>query len=332
MKQSTFYNMKTLIIIISIISILFYSCSTKIDLDEPKSDSQVVVFGLIQADSSVTVNLSFTQSFLEDSDVKYIENAKITLYENDIQVESLQYKDSGNYKSVIKAKSKTEYKISVEVPGYELITASTYIPDYVYIYYGNIKPDSYFDQQQLQYESEITITFNDNAETKNYYQSSFYSYTYGGYAWDNETNTFLITDSTKHYTSTSFLYSIDPVIVNEGDLQFYGDGLYISSLVYSDKLLTINNQIKFLVYGLGEGSSFPHKSVAILKNISFDFYLYQKSWIRQSFNQGMGSFDATNMFLVNNPNDLYTNIKNGIGIFAGFTETQFELEEINASK
>ncbi len=68
--------------------------------------------------------------------------------------------------------------------------------------------------------------------------------------------------------------------------------------------------------------------IVALKSISHEYYMFQKSLIRHTFNQGMGSVDATNMFLVSNPNDLYSNIQNGLGIFAGYSESHFELEEI----
>lgn len=325
--------MKSHIFIISIITILLSSCSRKIELEIPDSEKKVVVFGLIQADSIMTINLSFTKPMLENGEIEKIDDAKIELFENEIFIENLQPIGQGKYQSTITAKSETNYKIIVTVPDFDVIKASTYVPAYEYVDEGTIKPDSYYDQQQSQYESEISITFNDSLGIKNYYQASFYSYSYSAVQWDTITNTFLVTDSTKSYfTSTHFLYSMDPVIVNEGDLQYYQDGSDISSLIFSDKLLSENNTVKFLVQGLYAGRSIPSESLVIFKNISYDFYMYQKSWVRQSFNQGIGNFDATNMFLVNNPNDLYTNIENGLGIFAGYSETQFYLEEINSNK
>ncbi len=304
------------------ILILFsFSCSTKIELDIPASPPQIVVNSLITKDSLVSVSVFKTAPMLSN-DIDFVNNAGVELFGQGNFIEKLQLKEAGIYQSTIRAEAGIDYQIYIEVPEFPEISSSAKIPPPVAITGGTIKLDSYYDQQQLSYESEIEISFYDPPEIENYYQVTFYSYSFGASEWDTIINDFIVTDSTRYYSDISFLNSNDPVITNEGDLQYYHEGSEIRSLVFSDKLLNKNRSISFLVGGLGKNS------VVVLRNISFDYYKFHKSKVRQAFNQGLGSFDATNAFLVVNPNDLYSNIENGLGIFAGYSETHFDLDVI----
>jgi len=303
------------------------SCSVKIELDIPDSPPQIVVNSLITKDSLITVNISKTVPMLSEG-VSFVNNAEVELLADGSFIENLHQKETGIYQSTITPQTGINYQIYIDVPGFNRMSSSANIPEPITITEGTIKVDSYYDQQQMQSVSEVEISFYDPPQIENYYQISFYSYSFGGYAWDTLTNTFIVTDSTRYYAGISYLNSKDPIIISEGDLQYYIDPGRIRSFVFSDKLLDKNSSVKFLVGGIACNDCPTGESCALLRNISYDYYKYHKSWVRQAFNQGIGNFDATNMFLVNNPNDLYSNIENGLGIFAGYSETHFELEVI----
>lgn len=310
---------------IYLLSIVLFlvSCSTKIELNIPESEPKIVVNGLITNDTTITVNISKTFATLT-GELEFVDNAQISLWEDDIFIENLQYSENGNYTSQIIVQTGKEYKITVNVPEFETISASTQIPEPVAITDGTIYIDAYFDQNQKVQASEILLSFNDPQEEINYYLTTFYAASYIE-IWDSITNTVILTDSVYSYYGIYYLNSNEQVILNEDDIKYYEGAGKIRSLVFSDELLSTENTLSFFaeIPYIYNGNQF-----AILRSISYDYYMYHKSRIRQRFSQGMGSLDATNMFLSSNPNDLYSNITNGIGIFAGYSEAQFELQEI----
>ncbi len=302
----------------------FLSCSTKIELDVPESIPQTVVYSLITKDSLITVNVYKTVS-IQDNAPLFVNDANVELWSGNQMIEKLMFAGDGTYQSSNAAQKDLTYTLFVDVPGFERIQASTKIPADVNIINGTINTDSYYDQQQMQYVSEVTISIDDPPNVDNYYQVSFYNYA-SGYYYDYNSN-YEVIDSVfyERYDELHYLNSKDPVIINEGDLQYYNDPGAIRSLVFSDELLAEDNTVTFLTRLAGQLSS---KQIAVIRNISYDYYKYKKSWIRQNYNQGLGSFNPANNFLTSNPNELYTNMANGLGIFAAYSETHYELTEI----
>ena len=317
--------MKIFYFIIIILSFNLISCFTKVDLDIPDEEPHIVVNSLITKDSLINLHISETVP-MQSLDIKQTDNAVAVLYTEGVFTENLEHKEGGIYQSAVIAQTGVNYQIYIDVPNFEQIYSSANIPEAVNITEGYFKEDSYYDQQQMHYVSEAEISFYDPPGIKNYYQVTFYSYHYGEYTWDPITETMIVTDSTISFDHIIFyLNSKDPVILNEGDLQYYNDPISIKSLVFSDELLSEDSSVKFLVRLMG---GYFSRHVAVLRSISYDYYKFKKSFIRQAFNQGIGNIEPTSMLLVSNPNDLYTNIENGLGIFAGYSEMHFELEEI----
>ncbi len=315
-------NVKKTIYVLILFS---YSCSTKLDLDIPKIPPKIVLTGFITNDSIINIEISKTSPMYENNFEK-VKDANVKLYGNNQFIENLSKTGSGKYSSSVTAQTGITYTIYADITGFDRLSASTYIPEKPIINYAKLYPDFYFDQQQLQYASKAEIIFNDNQNSENFYQISFYGFQYKGLLWDGNTESYIITDSTHvNFFGVQYLNSEDPIILNEDDINYYSDKGDIRSFVFSDELLNRNNSLNVYVRGINTDSS--GESVCVLRGISYDYYKFQKSWIRQSFNQGLGSFNPSNMFLVKNPNDLYSNVKNGLGIFAGYSESEMIMEK-----
>jgi hypothetical protein len=322
MKRYIFY-----LLIITILGI--NSCSTKIELDIPESPEQIAVQGILLPDSLIYVGITKTQPISNNNPFLSVNDASVELWSNGAFIEYLTHWNNGIYKSSVFAQPSANYEIFVNVPGFEMIYASTSIPENVTITSGTIKPDSYYDSQQMDYVSEVEISFNDPPQEKNYYQITFYSYQFKSIMYDYETGGFIVIDSTKtNFTELDYLNSQDPVIINEGDLEFYQDPAGIKSLVFSDDLLKNDSTISFLVGGITCIGCLGQMPVVVLRSISPDYYKFQKSLIRQAYNQGLRNFFIDELFYTINPNDLYTNIENGLGIFSGYSQTEFELIKV----
>jgi len=203
------------------------------------------------------------------------------------------------------------------VPGFNRLTASTKIPRNPIITEATVEYEKYYAYQISKYVAESQISFTDPTEEDDFYQILFYTTNYN-------------LDSSLILYRSDYLFSNEPVIVNEGDIQLLVSGSEINDLMFSDNLLKDNNM---LIFQTGLSRSVFGKNFVLLRAISPEYYLYKKSIIRQFVNNNFNAFfDINTLFYSDNPVDLYSNIENGLGIFAGYSETHFELQEIQASK
>jgi len=133
-----------LLISFSFLLLIVSSCIKEIDLNLPQYKDKIIVNSVFGATKNIEVYLYL--SFPSDSVLLYsdvgggmydtlklneypkINNAEISLYENNIFKEKLNMKDSGYYVSQLKAKAQSVYTIEVNVPGFETVTASDTVP------------------------------------------------------------------------------------------------------------------------------------------------------------------------------------------------------------
>ncbi len=303
------------------------SCSTKVNLNIPEIEPLIVVNSLISDKSLIVVNLSYTSPNSTVEEQK-INNAEINLFVNDVFAEKLKFTETGKYISSFYPEVGKKYKIEINVQGFDIISAETEIPSKVSISEGYYKYNSTYVHQQSNYLSEAKVTFMDFPSENNYYLVTFYHKCFSGpEIWDEVSNTWIIEDTTEiTYRRVFYLRSNDPVIENENDLDYLGiDGSSIYFLVFSDELLTEENTVEFIIDAT---ETLCCDNYVIIRSINYDLYKYYKSLIRQNYNSGSMNMDLSNGFLSNNPNDLYTNVENGLGIFAGYSQTDFKLTEI----
>lgn len=134
--------MKQAISLLFILSLLS-SCVKDFDFDYDDVETQVVVNALFTEDEAWNVLLTFSKGVEDSSDV-FVENATVSISLNGKET-YLDYSGNGEYTSEDSPESGLIYSLKVDVPGYEIITASSSIP---------VKPDCYienFDTTFIQY-------------------------------------------------------------------------------------------------------------------------------------------------------------------------------------
>ena len=119
----------------------------------------------------------------------------------------------------------------------------------------------------------------------------------------------------------------DPVLIQEAGLDYYP-----SSFVFSDASFPGKQYQVKLLFQTGHRGSYPNMTPndtwVVLRSVSKEYYQYMKSWHKHSFQQNTGrkiegsldSYDYISVLLKGDPVPLYSNIENGIGIFAGYSE------------
>ena len=100
------------------------------------------------------------------------------------------------------------------------------------------------------------------------------------------------------------LTSVDPAVDPAVDPEFYPDGVLISDAVFDGTTKTISVELDQIYFDTGK------TMIVILSTLSEDFYRYKKTFRAQQVN-------GDNPFA--QPAQIYTNVQNGLGIFAGYS-------------
>lgn len=142
-----------------------YSCTKTVNVDIPPHQSKPVLSSIIQPDSLVTVLLSKTQSIFDTKSPK-INNANVILYENNTPVDTLIF-DNNKFNSKITPTIGKNYRITADVPDFEIVSSEDVIPQKPII-----KPISFEDNISMDIEgfpiSRAQIEINDTSAERNY--------------------------------------------------------------------------------------------------------------------------------------------------------------------
>ena len=296
-------NKKQIAFIAVLAVLVITSCTKTLDDELPENKPKLVINGLINSDSVLSVNISKTVHVFENennNNPPFIHNAVTRFYEdgqflfNLIEGENGYYSKPGYFPSI-----NHSYKIEVEKTGYPTISAETNIPVPVLIKsldttinLGN-GGDGYYYGEEIKFE----LKYQDPSGPGNHYRLDCYLH---------------YIDENNEYLSRQYIY------VNEND-EYLFDKTY-GYLLWTDQLTDGNEvTIKFNFYSNAysfEGENPNNSSSAtylfVLNSVSEDFYRYDKT--RSLFFDTGGS---SNPF--SEPVLIYSNITDGFGIFGGFS-------------
>ncbi len=273
--------------------ILFNSCTKEVDITLPDIESKLVVTSLFTADSVLTVHISKSVNISDTSDL-IVENAIAYLYKDGILLELLDYDNNGFYTSKSILEKNENYEIKVASPSFQQVQSTAQIPEQVELIASDFTQNAGIDEEGDNF-STVSIQFHDSKSTQDFYEIQFFE-EHLGYE-----------DKKNVYSFGGFSY--DPIIKAEGDQEYYPDYLLLSDELINGK--TVNLDINFFD---NSSSDRTLKIYLEFRSVSKDYYLYKKSLIRHLANQFPDIWDGTG-----EPTQLFTNIKNGYGIFAGYT-------------
>ncbi|MFL2573617.1 MAG: DUF4249 family protein, partial [Flavobacteriales bacterium] len=175
--------------IITILLMFSLSCSdmeTIVDLEIPPHESMLVLNGRLDTDKEIKVLLSNSVGAFDNNRPAMVNDANITLFEDGVNLGNLEidlnnyiapYVNDGNWQTwdtlvmnyykinYVPKKDKT-YRLEVQHPNYNSISASTYIPDDIELY--NIEIDSSDNGERINFE----FSFDDDVNIENFYSLS----------------------------------------------------------------------------------------------------------------------------------------------------------------
>jgi hypothetical protein len=314
--------MKKYILIILLLATIF-SCTKTLDFDEGNSETQLVLNSIVWPDSVFAASISKSTSILFDRQVGQITGGTLDLYENGTLLTQITSPTGHFYASGIKPKAGKSYRIVVNSNGKQ-VEAETTIPNQVEVL--SIDTTSLIDVngvRRTQYKVKIKDPAGDD-----YYRIVVM----------NEQLTQVSYADAKHIrkyyynTAQYWINSDDPVFKSvynnmgediidmgpENDYNIFPDD-YFKGKEYSVQFqMSPNGYSLYSPYSSGYGYNpnspyhtiFERNTIHIQK-LSKDLYTYLK-YLKLYNHYHDNPFSE--------PVPVYSNVKNGVGIFAGFND------------
>ncbi len=298
------------------------ACEKEIPFDQDNFEPHLVINCILDTDTNFIVQLSHTSS-MSDTLNTFIENATIELWKNNELLEILKYKENGIYQS---ENNKPEYgniyKIKAAAQGFKSTTASDTLPLPVSII------DAYYffhwsDDINKPSNADMIVEFEDTPNTENYYELIFYTK-------DTQKNWQGNADSLIYIDYYNAILIYDPILISEGDIDYKPITIYFSDKLFNGKRVKMVLNIDTWGGGYinGEYDFSGECKISELRSISHSYYQYLKKWTRHLFNQGISlnvrDGEELRAFLfTGEPVNMYTNVENGFGIFAGYSKSNF---------
>ena len=279
----------------SISFLLIASCSTEVEIEWEDESQKYVLNCLFTPDEPVKL-YAFTTSPILDDTTFFADGLDIEIYKNETLVWSGSGTGQGEYPIPVYAKAGTKFKIIMKDKNGYAVSAVDSIPFHVYISNATYLFPVYEDIYGSKF-GKVSLSFQDEPEVKNYYEIVILSK-------DSSIN--------QTFNISSPVITLD----NENDPYFPGTILFTDELFNGQKL-----DLNIFV------SSYDTPTI-VLKNVSRNYYEYRKSIIAHFYNQNVERTDIYNMFK-GDPVELYSNVSNGLGIFAGYTQDIKQCANLN---
>lgn len=283
---------------------LMSSCEEDFIIERRDFQPKLVVNAIFKPGENWKVHISSSRDILvKDSEIQDIENAEVTIKEKSTgRISILKHTENGNYTSNIYPPEKDKtYEIIVEAEGYTKVTASSKAPKNANVV--NIISDVV--------DKNVTkINFEIKDNTNNYLIWNF------------------ISSNINNPLDSSF--TGNPKNLVTGIIKYNNISRYLGSLTDTENNIviqegTITGNVKTDGNGSGvqnpdgPASTIETKKYLRMLTTSVDLYNYYKSV------EKFIASDNHNSSFSNAP-QIYSNIKNGLGIFAGYTEEYKEIK------
>lgn len=289
--------MKHLVCAVGLVLVSITSCTKVVDIDLPDHDSKLVINSLFTRGERININIGRSAS-INSGIPPGIYDSDINIYRESNLVESVRTSDS-IYSTSFGPVENGNYSIEVSSPGFETVRASDSMPTKTVL--SNLE---YTDKEWVNDWGEefklLKLSFIDSDENHNYYEIKL-----------------LKRYLTKNYRTSEYYYRTerlgidgtpDPIL--EEAWQYFNE---TGGLVFDDtKFNTMQCNLEIFIEVPNNGAD-EYEIIVELRSLSENYYNYKKQ---------LGIYLKTvyEDILEGNsePINLYSNIENGYGIFAGY--------------
>jgi hypothetical protein len=286
-------------------------CVREIKLDTDQLPAVPVINCLFTPDSTWTVYVARTQ-LLDDPSEPWVSDASVVIYADNQVVETLTLSAPGKYVGQKRPLIGVDYTLKVKIPTFSEVTSTDAIPYPVQLERAKTKFKQSSEAHCDPACTAMEVQFSDSLDFENRYEIEVYRYFKKG---GNDTLFLQYILGYGPNGGSGYGVSTDEVILAEGDLEYNPTTVFFSDDLIDGKKSAI---INFDLSGLAPSTGL--EAVVRLRSVSNDYYLFRKSWTRHANRQWINpnGSGAPADFFYTPPLELMTNIKGGLGIFAGF--------------
>lgn len=306
---------------ISFLSLLLIlgACELIIDIETPPFNKSLVINSIVNTDSTISAVISRDRYVLDNSignfGVEHIEDANVFLFENEIPIGQLTFQEeddefnfvNGYFKIDHVAFPGSTYRLDVSAPGFKNATVSTIIPDRT-AGLRNLAIEEVPDEFGFT-SYKITGILEDQVG-EDFYEIQFFE------SWNNP-----IFNDQGEIIGTENVFST--MYVETDDLLFE-DHLW-DLLIFSDDLFEGRSYEIMVDTWVNDFSRYEdefdidpdHKIFIQVKSISEDYFNFFNTVALQNWTSG-DPFSE--------PVQVFSNVENGFGIFAGYQTTWYQID------
>lgn len=306
-----------------LILLSLFSCTKELEIKQQLVENKLVLNSIIQDGKRINAHISCSREFT-DSSSYWINDVDVKLYENGVFVETLSENKNfpGWYESNCEAKTGAEYTLEVLKDGFQTVSAKVIVPDIIPVNNASIRLNSFKyysdDSGDTSTGWEYDLTFLDAEDNVDFYEIQ--SVEIGENRYGNRSLSLL-----------NHPFAYDPVFNSEDYIAFSPN-----QFVFNDQTFKNNNiriEMKMENGSGGVGDTLAYSSAyedlnekgyyIILRHISNSYYQFVKSWIKHYMNRQFGNSFDDYIFkgIAGNPVPLYSNVENGYGIVAAFSQS-----------
>jgi len=292
------------------VTFTYISCEKVIPFEGDVNIPKLVINSIFESDSTFKVHVSSSRSVIDTSSFQNIGDALVTIKDdNGNIIENLNHVDNGFYIGQTFPQKNQTYTLQITHSNFANITSSDSLPSPITI--NSIDTSTIVDPingDRLQ----ITLDFDDPESSQNYYLIETYSV--------NEYLVIKNSDTTEYELDTTKQYMIltDEVFQNGGS-PWREQGLF-NDILFNGQNKALELEIPYDNYsGIESGYEWSYKILGVrvyLHNISKSYYYYRTSL--ELYQSASGNPFAQ-------PVQVYSNIENGFGVFAGSQINYFDL-------
>jgi hypothetical protein len=288
--------------------VMFFSCETTVDPDLPDNGSGIVIYSFFRPGSHLKIDVFNTTPILEAETIQRNTTLRINLLENGQFVEEVIANTEGIYASSIIPLETSTYSFETTL-GSTKLSSTSFIPQAVDITSAELSETvQYLNTGEYGYPAEISLT--DVAGSANFYSLEV-----------------LVEDCNDGCSNETLDGELNDLLIEELKVNTSGDvdinvgtrpdeiegrkNIYFSDDGFDGQSITLEFLIVPSVIDFREEQNIKF----VLKSITREYYNYLRT---SDFQQELE--DGGN---VNEPVQVATNIRNGLGTFTGYNYSMY---------
>lgn len=265
------------------------SCTKQIPFDDPGTEQKLVINSLIEPNDSITAEISVSASILRPGDVNVLTTATVSLYENGTLIGNLEPDDFDIYGIDHAPVEGKEYELVASETEYGTASSTTSVPSAIVV--SNITVEQTLDlNDQTIYRVEFDL---DDPSGDNFYiLHVVQSYPDVAEQWDQS------------FTST------EPYFLGGSQDNYFWSGAAFRDDAFDGQKQRMTVDLDYL--DTSQGSTYS----ILLISATEEHFLYHVSY---------KAYQDSNGDPFSQPVQIYSNVDNGLGIFAGHNKTWTEI-------